>query len=95
MANFCSDCKYLDPEKKKDGIPGYCKCSKIKDFILANHDACEKFEKSYSRRSYDKEKLYDEAKESSNKSSSESNISIGFAIVFFVVALIIFFIFGK
>lgn len=94
MARYCSDCTYLDPQKKKDGIPGYCKCSKVKGFVLANKEACEKFENAYSRRSYDKEKLYDDAKESSNRSSG-SNIPVGFAIIFFIIAIIIFFVFGR
>lgn len=84
MANFCSDCKNLDTEKKKcDGI---YKCSVVKKYIPANKDACEKFEKSYARNGFEKEKLYEMGKKASNK---PDDTPIGFYIIALIAALLI------
>lgn len=71
MARYCSDCTFFNSKDKKDGVEGYCKCSKIKKNILANTPACEKFERAYSRKAYDCEKLYDSAKEAEKKSTGK------------------------
>ena len=60
---YCADCKYLQVDDKGKGK---YKCSKIKKDVLANRDACDKFEFSYKKRT-DREKYYDMAKELENK----------------------------
>ena len=55
---YCADCKYLKVDDKGNGK---YKCSKIKKDVLANMDACDKFEFSYKKR-IDREKYYDLAK---------------------------------
>lgn len=82
---FGADCTYLKPNDKK--APGYCKCTKIKKHVLANTEACDKFDRAYARRSYDCEKLYDEAKETSNKSTS--NTEPGTMLVFAILLIIL------
>ncbi len=63
MAKYCSDCTYLNPKDTKGGNKGFCKCSKKKTHVLANMPRCEHFQEAYSRRWYDKEELYDAAKD--------------------------------
>ena len=86
MANFCSDCANFDTkEKKADGV---CKCKKIKDYIPANTPACDKFQKSYSRSWYEKEKLYDDGKKSANKMKG-NEISILIPIILIILLIIL------
>ena len=86
MANFCSDCANLDTkDKKADGV---CKCKKIKDYVPANTPACDKFEKSYSRDWYEKEKLYDDGKATSSKFSGKE-VSVAVPIVLIMLLIIL------
>ncbi len=86
MANFCSDCSNFDTkDKKADGV---CKCKKIKDYVPANTPACDKFEKSYSRDWYEKEKLYDDGKAASSKFSGKE-ISVAVPIVLIILLIIL------
>ena len=87
---FCSDCTYLKVDTSKGGK---CFCAKIKKEVWANNDGCKNFENAYSRSSYDKEKIYEEAKSSQNKSSGNLGLNIFIAIVL-VVLLIVLKLFG-
>ena len=60
MAKYCSDCEYLNTSKKK--ADGLYECKKNKKFVLANTEACPKFEDTYSRTWYEKQDLYDKGK---------------------------------
>ncbi len=64
MARYCADCTYLKVDDKGNGK---YKCTKIKKDVLANMDACEKFEMAYARKRYDREKYYDLAKNITEK----------------------------
>ena len=86
MANFCSDCANLDTKDKK--VDGVYKCKKLKEYVPANTLACDKFEKSYSRDWYEKEKLYDDGKEASNKWSGKE-VSILVPIILIVLLIIL------
>ncbi len=86
MGRYCSDCAKFNPKDKK--APGICMCKKNKKHIPANTPACDKFEKSYSRDWYEKEKLYDDGKEASNKFSGKE-ISIIVPIVLIVLLIIL------
>ena len=86
MARFCSDCKNLDTKDKK--AEGVCKCKKIKEYIPANTPACDKFEKSYLRDWYEKEKLYDDGKAASNKMKG-NEISIIVPIILIILLIIL------
>lgn len=86
MANFCSDCSHFDTKDKK--VDGVCKCKKIKDYVPANTPACDKFEKSYSRDWYEKEKLYDDGKAASSKFSGKE-ISVAVPIVLIILLIIL------
>ena len=55
---YCADCKYLQVNDKGNGK---YKCSKIKKDVLANMEACDKYEFSY-RKKADRDKYYDLAK---------------------------------
>lgn len=70
MARYCSDCTYLCVNDKGHGK---YKCSKIKKDVLANMPACDKFDKAYSRKRYDCEKIYDMAKDLSKKPIDDSS----------------------
>ncbi len=86
MANFCSDCANLDTKDKK--VDGVYKCKKLKEYVPANTPACDKFEKAYSRGWYEKEKLYDDAKESLNKwSGKETSILVPIALIMLLIVL--------
>ena len=56
MANFCSDCANLDTKDKK--VDGVYKCKKLKEYVPANTPSCDKFEKTYSRNSFENSKIY-------------------------------------
>ena len=86
MARFCSDCANFDTKDKK--VDGVCKCKKIKEYIPANSPACDKFEKSYSRGWYEKEKLYDDGKASANKMKG-NEISIAVPIILIILLIIL------
>lgn len=91
MAKYCSDCTNFNTNKKKDGINGYCQCTKQKKFVLANMPACEKFGEAYSRRSYEKEKLYDDAKNATSKfSGKETSILVPIVLIILYIILKIF-----
>lgn len=89
MAKYCADCSNLDVKDKKG--EGICKCKKIGKHVPANTPCCEKFQEAYTRRWYDREKLYDDAKNTLNK-PSDDNISVGtywiVAVVIIVIAII-------
>ncbi len=55
---YCADCKYLKVDDKGNGK---YKCTKLKKDVLANMEACDKYEFSY-RKKIDREKYYDLAK---------------------------------
>lgn len=89
MARYCSDCANFDTKDKK--AEGVCKCKKIKDYIPANTPACDKFEKSYSREWHEKEKLYDDGKNSTEKwSGKEVSILVPIALIIILIILKIF-----
>lgn len=88
MARYCSDCSFFNPKDKKGGVDGYCKCSKIKKYILANTPACEKFSKAYSRRAYDCEKLYDSANEAVKKSTGK-DVPVIIPIILIITIIIL------
>lgn len=91
MARYCSDCTYFNPKDKKGGVEGYCKCSKVKKYLLANQPACDKFGKAYSRRAYDCEKLYDSAKKASNAfSGKETPVIVPVLLLITLIILKIF-----
>ena len=56
----CSDCKYLKESKKRDGaLTGTIYyCSKVDNFVNGSNNPCDKFEKSYSRNSFESSKIY-------------------------------------
>lgn len=93
MSKYCSDCTYLNPNKLKNDIPGYCYCSKIDKYVFAHCEGCEKFEEAYARRWYDREKIYDDGKDAENKVSSSEGSGIFLAVVL-IILLFIFKIFN-
>lgn len=89
MGKYCSDCaKFNTKDKKVDGV---CMCKAIKKYIPANTPACSKFEKSYSRGWYEKEKLYDDGKAAENKwSGKETSILVPIILIIILIILKIF-----
>lgn len=89
MSKYCSDCRYFEPEKKKDGKDGCCMCIINKKYMFANKECCENFESS-GRSNRKKEDLYDSAKKINNTSSTDNDILILVLviIIFIVVKLI-------
>lgn len=89
MGRYCSDCIKLNPKDKK--APGICMCKNVKKHVPANTPACDKFEKAYCRGWYEKEKLYDDAKESLNKwSGKETSILVPIILIIILIILKIF-----
>lgn len=90
MAKYCADCTYFNVKDKK--APGFCKCSKVKKHVLANNPRCDKFDEAYTRGWYDREKLYDDAKETMNKPSGDKSSigsSLALAIALVILAIIV------
>ena len=69
LYRYCADCKNLQVNDKGKGK---YKCSQLKKDVLANMDACDKFEFSYKKRA-DREKYYELGKELANKSTTTSS----------------------
>lgn len=88
MARYCSDCTNLKTSDKK--CDGQYKCSKTKKYVLANMPACDKFGMAYARSRYDREKLYDYAKELEKKPSGAEPGTLAFIAVVLIILLIIF-----
>ena len=87
MAYYCSDCEYLNEKKKK--IDGIYECKKIKKDVLANAEACDKFEECYSRNWYEKQVLYDKGKEAQNKPSDASLAPYAIGLILLLLFCII------
>ena len=86
MSKYCSDCIYLNTEKAKcDGIH---QGKKQKEFTCACNNACEKFENSYSRTSYEKQRLYDLGKGATRNSETPIEIYVIILIVIVILFLI-------
>lgn len=60
----CADCRYFDASKKKEGaISGcYYYCSKKKCFISGANNICENFVRTYARKQYEINEIYEEGK---------------------------------
>lgn len=91
MARYCSDCTNLKPGDKK--CDGQYKCSKVGKYVLANMNACDKFSLAYSRRLYDREKLYDYAKALQNKPSGAEPGTLALIGITLIILVILFNIF--
>lgn len=92
MAKYCSDCSNLDTKKKKAGkIRGnlyYCK--KLKQYVNTTMYACEKFDKTYSRKKYENDEIYDDGK----KFLDDDNTPVGLLVAVFFILLILGLIMG-
>lgn len=65
MSKYCSECSNLDNSKKSPGkVSGnlyYCK--KLKEYVNPSMCGCEKFDKTYSRKSYENDEIYQDGKD--------------------------------
>ena len=84
MYKFCSDCRNFNTNKVK--VSGCCYCSKCKDYVWANMDSCDQFEKTYMRNSIESQRLCDKARESQNKSDDSNLLPLA---IFLTLLLII------
>ena len=82
---YCSDCENLNTDKKKEGSINGCmyECKKLKKMVPGNY-TCDKFVKSYSRKDYDKQRIYTEGRKYSD--DIKGNIGV---LIFVLIALII------
>ena len=87
---YCSDCEYLNDKKpKKGGIDGCVyECKKLKKMVHGNF-SCDKFSKSYSRKYYDKDRIYTEGRKFSDTPKGNP-ISLVILLVLLLVLAIIF-----
>lgn len=87
MGRYCSDCTYLKSSDKK--YDGCYKCTKVKKYMFGNTPACPKFDNAYSRRAYDKEKLYDLGVKTEKNSAFSDKPSSGILLLLFFLLVII------
>lgn len=82
---YCSDCANLNDSKKKEGSIRGCmyECKKLKKMVPGNF-SCDKFEKSYARKGFDKDRIYTEGRIYSDKASG----NVGW-LLFIIIALIL------
>lgn len=82
----CSSCKYLKEKDKKKGCVSGCKyyCSKIKTYTLGNNPSCPKYEKSYCRKNFECDLIYEEG-----ENFYDDSTSISFYIIVLIVLLIL------
>ena len=86
---YCSDCENLNESKKKEGSIRGCmyQCKKLDKMVPGNF-TCEKFSKSYSRKTSDKERIYTEGRLYSDKVSGNPGWLLFLVILLIVLALI-------
>ena len=91
MSKYCSDCVNLDVNNKKAGkVSGnlyYCK--KIKKYVNPSMCNCENFDKTYSRKKYDNELIYEDG-----KNFYDDDTPLGLLVVIFFILLILGLIMG-
>lgn len=60
----CCSCKHLKDDKKYKGCVSGCKyfCGKVKNYVYGDNDVCQFFEKSYTRKNIDCDKIYEDGK---------------------------------
>lgn len=86
MRNYCSDCIFLNTSDSKES--GIYKCKKSKEFTCASNCACQKFEKTYSRNQFEKQRLYDLGKEVENKSTTADEFPLVLLILIGIIILL-------
>lgn len=91
---YCSDCTYFNPKDKKDGIDGWCKCSKHKKYMLGNQPKCDKYSEAHARKKWYRNELYNAAKKIPQKSPGSLDGSI-FTAIFLMIITFILFLMGK
>jgi len=86
---YCSDCDNLNDSKKKEGSIKGCmyECKKLKKMVPGNY-SCDKFEKSWSRDSFTKQRIYTEGREYSDKAKGSVGWLVFLLTVLIVLALI-------
>lgn len=86
---YCSDCENLNTSKKKEGSINGClyECKKLKKMVPGNY-TCDKFSKSYSRKYYDKNRIYSEGKNYSDAPKGSIGWLLFVLIILIVLALI-------
>ena len=86
---YCSDCDNLNDSKKKEGSIKGCmyECKKLKKMVPGNY-SCDKFEKSYSRKLFDKQRIYTEGREFSDKTKGSVGWTLFLLIILIILALI-------
>ena len=92
MNKYCSDCTFLNTADAK--CEGVYKCSKIKEYTNACKTACDQFEKSYGRNSYEKERLYELGKKEANKPDDIPISNYIFVLIMLAIAFGIAKLFG-
>ena len=89
MSKYCSDCSYIDTSKVKPGkVSGnlyYCK--KLKEYVNPSMCGCEKFDKTYSRKSYENDEIYQDGKDYYN---NDTPLGLLIGIFIFLVILGLF-----
>ena len=91
---YCSDCENLNDKKSKQGGINGCvyECKKLKKMVPGNY-SCDKFSKSYTRKSYDKDRIYTEGRKFSD--SPKGNPTMLFiALVLLMILALIFGVFN-
>lgn len=88
---YCSDCQNLNTSKKKEGSIRGClyECKKLKKMVPGNF-TCDKYSKSYSRKYYDKDRIYTEGRIYSDKAKG----NVGWLTFILILLLVLAFIMG-
>lgn len=91
---YCSDCEFLNDSKKKEGTINGCMyhCKKLDKMVPGNF-SCDKFSKSYSRKYYDKQRIYTEGRKFSDKGKDNSGF-IAIVLIILIILGIIFNVFN-
>ena len=86
---YCSDCENLKTDKKKEGSIDGCMyyCKKLDKMVPGNF-SCEKFSKSYSRKSYEMQKIYTEGRKYSDKVKGNPAVLAVLLLILVILGLI-------
>ena len=86
---YCSDCENLDDSKKKEGSIRGCmyECKKQKKMVPGNF-SCDKFSKSWSRSTINKQRIYTEGREYSDAVKGSPGWLLFLLIILIILALL-------
>ncbi len=86
----CYNCKYLKYEDKKDGALNGCVyyCTKLNKYVNGAADACDNYSKDYSRKTHEKDEIYNNGR-NYNNDATPTSVYLFILIIMLIFAFIV------